>query len=121
MPKIIQEGLSFINIAERVSVTKNLILPLTRGWSVKFEASIENPKDVWVDFYYNGKTGRDENSSMSIKCNVSTVDSLFEAARLKASEDLKADKAKYKGCYGFGVYKVLSRLREEEAKKGTKL
>lgn len=121
MPNLIQEGLSFTNIAERVSITKNVILPLTRGWRVKFEASIENPEDVWVDFFYNGNPGRDENSSMSIKCKVSTVDNLFEAARLKASEDLKADKAKYKGCYGFGVYKVLSRLREEEAKKGAKL
>lgn len=112
--KTIQEGLTFNGIAERLSVTKILILPLTRGWSVRFEASTTDPNGVWVDFYYNGSIGRDEKCSMSIRCNIDTIDNLFEMAKIKASTDLENDKTKYKGCYGVAVYRTLCLLRDAE-------
>ena len=113
----IQEGLSFNGIAERLSATKILILPLTRGWSVRFEASTTDPNGVWVDFYYNGSIGRDEKYAMSIRCDLNTIDNLFEMAKIKASTDLENNKAKYKGCYGVAVYRTLCILREAETKK----
>lgn len=115
--KTIQEGLSFKGIAERLSVTKILILPLTRGWSVRFEAQNGDPDGVWVDFYYNGSIGRDEKYAMSIRCHIDTIDNLFEMAKIKASTDLETDQNKFKGCYGLAVYRTLCVLREAETRK----
>ena len=114
MPGLIKEALGFKSIAERLGVTKTITLPLTRGWSVKFESSQEDENAVWVDFYYNGSMGRDEKYAMSIKCDINTIDSIYEQAQTAASAELSMDRSKYRGCYGLAVYKNLCLLREKE-------
>lgn len=109
----------FLSIADRLRGAKSIELALTRGWSVKFEKEANNDEALWVDFYYNGSIGRDEKYAMSLRCDVNTIDSLYEMAKIKASTDLQTDggKAKYKGCYGLAVYKNLCILRDAEVQK----
>lgn len=115
--KTIKEGLSFGSIAERLGATKTLVLPITRGWSVKFEATQNDPEGVWVDFYYNGNMGRDGNATMSIHCNIHTIDQLYEEAKSQAQAELATDNTKYKGCFGVAVYRNLLDLRNKETSK----
>lgn len=113
MPNFIKEGLTFNTIASRLGATKTLILPLTRGWSVRFEATAGDPDEaVWVDFYYNGRIGRDDESTMSLRLNFDNVDEMFEEARESASAKLKADRLLFNGNFGLAVYKTLCKLSE---------
>lgn len=119
MPEVkINTGLPFDSIAQRLSGddVESYTVRLTRGWTVRFGKD-GDPEHVWVDFYYNGNIGRDENYSMSVRCSMNTVDNLFEMAKIKASTDLEVDKAKYKGCYGVAVYRTLCLLRDAEVHK----
>lgn len=107
----------FQNLAQRLSVTNcKFTYALTRGWTVVFELTQHNPELVFVDFFYNGTRGIDEESPMFVVCDINTVDELFVKAQAEASENMKDHKDMYKGCYGVGVFRELCTLRDKEHK-----
>ena len=100
-------------IAQRLETVESFTIRLTQGWTVSFSKDRNDPNYVWVDFFYNGLPGRDENYTMSVRIKLLSIDSLWTNTLVHTSSS-SFDRSKFRGCYGIAVYRTLCDFAERD-------